>query len=209
MNIPERFDTMSDAEVEELYCSLLLNLNSPREGMDKLLAYLKTTDFFTAPASARYHNSRTRGLVEHSLNVCRRLVRALYDWQARLPEEDRLGPDKLASAEDSAVVSALLHDICKSNFYRLDSRNRKKGSEWVKEPYYAVREDALNYGHGEESVYIAQAYIKIKREEAFAIRFHMGDFEDQNTSRAYEKYPLAIKLHVADLEATYLDEKRG
>ena len=49
--------------------------NITREGSDKLLDFLENrSDFFTAPASTRYHNAFEGGLLRHSLNVYHCLV---------------------------------------------------------------------------------------------------------------------------------------
>ena len=177
-----------------------------RPGADELLAYLNRSDFFRAPASMRYHCAYEGGLCEHSVNVYRRLlanVRAEYgeDWE------------KVVSHETVAVCG-LLHDLCKIDFYKPDFRNVKENGEWVRKPCF-TREEVLPFGHGEKSVYIAGSFIKLTREEAMAINWHMGGFDvrakggDGSISDAYRLYPLAVLLHVSDLEATYIDEKRS
>ena len=40
-----------------------------RQGADELLEWLKRTDFFTAPASSKYHCACENGLVMHSVSV--------------------------------------------------------------------------------------------------------------------------------------------
>ena len=173
-----------------------------RPGADRLLAWLETTDFFTAPASTKHHLSHEGGLVEHSLNVHKRLVGLLECLYMR----------ELSDAElETAAICGLLHDVCKANFYKTEMRNTKdENGQWVKVPYYAV-DDQLPYGHGEKSVYIISGFMKLTREEAMAIRWHMGGFESQSPfgsamSRAYEMFPLAVMLHMADLWATFIDE---
>ncbi len=163
-----------------------------RDGADKLLEWLKGSDFFTAPASAKYHGNHEGGLCEHSLNV----------WH-------RLSQECDASAETTAICG-LLHDVCKVNFYITSTRNVKNEStgQWEKQPYYTV-DDKVPYGHGEKSVYIISGFMRLTREEAFAIRFHMGDYADKNTPKAFSMFPLALMLHIADLEATFIDEKEG
>ena len=73
-------------------------------------------------------------------------------------------------------------------------------------------DDPLPYGHGEKSVYIISGYMRLTREEAFAIRYHMGysSTEDpRNVSAAFEMFPLAFALSTADSEATYfIDGKK-
>lgn len=178
--------------------------NIQREGADKLLEYLlsKSSDFFTAPASQRYHGSYEGGLVEHTLNVhdCltayleRQRVRELYHMQYD---------------DESIAIAALLHDICKINCYKPGTRNVKdEKGVWHVVPSYEY-EDKLPYGHGEKSVYIVTGFMKLTREEAFAIRYHMGfsGIEDKrNIGDALEQFPLAFALNVADMEATYFLE---
>ena len=174
-----------------------------REGADALLGYLTSDacDFFRAPASTRYHGSYEGGLVEHSLNV----YDCLCDYLARNRVKDVYGLEY--SAESIAIV-ALLHDLCKTNFYVESTRNVKENGVWKSVPYYTI-DDRLPYGHGEKSVYIASGYMRLTRDEAFAIRYHMGFSgpEDVNSvSSAFEMFPLAFALNVADSEATYFVE---
>ncbi len=177
-----------------------------RDGAEDLKNYLLKSDFFSAPASIRYHCSYEGGLCEHSVNTYKRLLKNV---QSEFGEEW----EKTVSHE-SVAICGLLHDLCKIDFYKKDFRNVKVNGEWVKKPCF-TREEALPYGHGEKSVYIAHSFIKLTREEAMAINWHMGGFDarvkggDGSVSEAYCKYPLAVLLHVSDLEATYIDEKRG
>ena len=183
------------AEFVEIY-----NKNITRPGADRLLSWLETTDFFTAPASTRYHCACPSGLVQHSVNVYEVMMEKHFD-----PETD--------SAESFALC-ALLHDVCKAQFYKISTRNVKneKTGQWEKVPYYTI-EDAFPYGHGEKSVFLIERFVRLKPAEATAIRWHMGGFDDAarggnfSISVAYDKYPIAVKLHLADLEATYLREK--
>lgn len=175
-----------------------------REGADKLLDYLASrSDFFTAPASTQYHLSCEGGLCEHSLNV----YRCLTDYLDRQRVKDTYG---LNVSEETAAIVALLHDVCKADCYTVSYRNKKDDATgvWQKVPYYEFR-DRMPYGHGEKSVYIISGYMKLSREEAFAIRYHMGfsgNEDPRNVGAAFEMYPLAFALSVADMEATYFIE---
>lgn len=175
--------------------------NIKRKGSDKLLEYLMSdaSDFFTAPSSTRFHGSHEGGLVEHSVNV----YHCLADYLTR-PRTKELY--RMDYSEETVALVALLHDICKLNFYKIDYRNAKNAQGiWEKVPYYTV-DDTLPYGHGEKSVYIISSYMRLSREEAFAIRYHMGfsGIEDKNSiGKAFEMFPLAFALNVADMEATY------
>ena len=174
-----------------------------RDGSDKLLEFLEKSDFFTAPASTRYHGAFEGGLLRHSLNVYECLTEYLARERVRKKYE-------LNVSEESAAIAALLHDICKVNFYTISMRNSKneQTGQWEKVPYYAIN-DTLPYGHGEKSVYMISGFMRLTREEAMAIRWHMGfsGIEDKNTiGKALEMYPLAFALSVADMEASYFLE---
>ncbi len=172
-----------------------------RKGAQALLDYLLSdaSDFFTAPSSTRFHGSYEGGLVEHSVNV----YHCLKDYLTRPRTKELYGMD---FSEETIALVALLHDICKLNFYKVEYRNAKNDKGvWEKVPYYTI-DDTLPYGHGEKSVYIISSYMRLSREEAFAIRYHMGfsGIEDKNSiGRAFEMFPLAFALSVADMEATY------
>ena len=178
-----------------------------REGADRLLDFLcsDNSDFFTAPASTRYHGSYPGGLLEHSLNV----YDCLHDYMSRPRVREIYGLDY---TEESIAIVALLHDLCKVNFYVESTRNVKENGVWKSVPYYTI-DDQLPYGHGEKSVYIASGYMRLTRDEAFAIRYHMGFSKDDpnDVGAAFAKFPLAIALATADLEASYFleDSKKG
>lgn len=170
-----------------------------RAGSKEFLEWLLKTDFFTAPASSRFHCACEGGLVLHSLNV-------YHTLRERYFEEDK-------DNEESFAICALLHDLCKAQFYKVSTRNVKNDAtgQWEKVPYYSV-EDAFPYGHGEKSVFLIERFMRLKTSEAMAIRWHMGGFDEAARSggfalsNAFDKYPLAVKLHLADLESTYLRE---
>lgn len=180
--------------------------NVKREGADKLLDYLCSSDFFCAPASAKFHLSREGGLAEHSINVYKRLLKYVV---CEYGENYR---EKIS--DESIAICGLLHDLCKIDFYKQDLRNVKNADgAWEQRAYYTI-DEKLPYGHGEKSVYIINGFIRLTREEALAINWHMGGFDDRVRSGnfaiagAYYMYPLAVMLHIADLSASYLDEIR-
>lgn len=179
--------------------------NITRPGADKLLAWIESSDFYAAPASTRFHLSSPGGLLEHSLHVFERM-------KAICANEATITPGFNEPSMETIAVCGLLHDICKANFYAVEMRNRKNDQgRWEQYPFYVV-DDKLPYGHGEKSVYIISGFMRLSREEAMAIRWHMGfadnDFRGGGYSvgNAFEKFPLAVLLHIADLQATYLDE---
>ena len=169
-----------------------------RNGADRLLEWLEGTDFFVAPASTKFHGACEGGLVQHSVNVYHAMRDHFFE------EGDQ---------EESFALCALLHDLCKASFYKKGTRNVKNEATgaWEKVLNYTI-EDQFAYGHGEKSVWLIERFIKLKPAEAIAIRWHMGGFDEAARggsfaiSQAYDQYPLAGKLHMADLYATYLME---
>lgn len=162
-----------------------------RPGADELLSWLDKTDFYTAPASTKFHESYNGGLVEHSVNVFNELVRLLKAY-----------PQVKCSGETAAIIS-LLHDVCKANTYSVEMRNRKENGVWVQVPTYVFNEQLKFGGHGSKSLYLVQKHIQLTDEEATCINCHMG-VENGNWSvnEAYRAFPLAFLLHTADMAST-------
>ena len=180
--------------MKEEFLKLLRSTN--RENIEELIEFIEKTDFYNAPASTRFHGSREHGLLEHSLKV--------YEILKQKVEKSIIPINIL---QESIILIALLHDICKINYYKVDYRNVKNSlGVWEKVPYYTV-DDTIPYGHGEKSVMMLTEYIKLTPEEKYAIRWHMGFTEPKelyNTiGAAYKRYPLALLLHEADLESSY------
>ncbi len=170
-----------------------------REGANELLTWMQSTDFFTAPASTRFHGACEGGLVMHSVNVFEVLWHRFQD----------AGP-----TAESLALCGLLHDLCKANFYKPGFRNVKDDATgvWSKVPTYTVQ-DAFPYGHGEKSVFLIERFVRLKPAEAVAIRWHMGGFDEAvrggsyAIGEAWHQHPLGVMLHIADLEASYLLER--
>ena len=176
-----------------------------REGADELLEYLKSTDFFTAPASSRYHNSFEGGLCDHSINVYYRLK--------KLIDNEDLLYNKYS--DETIAIIGLLHDLCKINFYVKDYRKVNEGGVWITKPYYKI-DEVYPYGHGEKSVYIINKYMKLTDTEALAINWHMGPYDQrvkgqspQTLEAALQSDDIVFLTYIADSMATYLDEKEG
>ena len=181
----------------EIYKKLLLSTKRP--GIENLVQWLDNSDFKVAPASTRYHSNYEGGLLKHSLNVYEECMR----------QQDLI---KLFNVpKESIIITSLLHDICKVNYYKMEMRNVKKNGAWVQEPYYTV-EDMFPMGHGEKSIIIAQQYIQLTEVEIAMIRNHMGGFVDTSyfsSSNLFNKYPESLILHIADIKATYILESPG
>lgn len=174
---------------KEMFISLLTVAAGERRGFGNFIEWLEDTDFFEAPVSSKFHGSSEGMLCRHSLNVYERM-------QSRHAECKTRG-----IRPESCIVAPLLHDICKVNFYVKDGEKYKYNDKlW------------LPVGHGERSVILAQQHMTLTEEEMVAIRWHMGTFDDaarggsRTLSEVFRRYPLALMLHLSDMEAAYLDE---
>lgn len=178
----------------------LCNRYITRDGHENLVSWLESSDFFTAPASTRFHGSHEGGLLEHSLNVYRCLRK----------EITQEGLEDAYTCETIALV-ALFHDVCKANFYKKGTRNVKVDGEWTVKEVYEI-DEKFPCGHGEKSVIILQNFISLTAEEILAIRAHMGGFDasvkggEHFIGRIFERSKLALLLHIADMKATYMME---
>lgn len=170
-----------------------------RDGIKDLMEWLESTDFFTAPASTRFHGAYEGGLARHSLNVYSQLER-LVNWY---------GYSEEYSKETLAIV-ALFHDVCKVGCYKTEMRWRKDDrNQWEQYATYRFQEDFAFGGHGSKSVFLVQNFAKLTPDEAVAINCHMGQWDAttySNPTAAYEKCPLAWLLHVADEAADFIDK---
>lgn len=191
---------MTNEKVER-FRSLISSVE--REGIEQLMRFIEKSDFYTAPASTRFHGAQEGGLLEHSLNVYECLLRKKRAEGSLWNELLRDVPD------ESIIITALLHDICKTYYYAVEMRNKKVDGAWVQVPSYTV-DDKIPYGHGEKSVMMIEEYIKLRPYERYAIRWHMGPYSGERDwttlGMAMEKYPLVMALFEADMEATHLLE---
>lgn len=197
-------EIMSKEELEEQKEMILDLLRSTeRDGIDKLADYLSdSTDFFTAPASTRFHNNFSGGLAKHCLNVYENF-KSLLEIKG------------IEMSEDSIIICALLHDLCKCNTYVVETRNRKnEQGQWEKYNIWATNKDVdIPLPHSSRSIAIIRKFIKLSIKEELTIFYHMGpyggeDYEYRNMLKAAnEKYPQTVLFYVADTIASYLDEE--
>ena len=160
-----------------------------RDGINSLMNWLDSTDFYVAPASTKYHGAVPGGLCAHSLQVFKNLLRKYESGE---------------SMESFAIV-ALFHDLCKVNFYKATEKTDSDGNVTIK---YSI-DDQLPMGHGEKSIYYIVRHMELTAEELLSIRWHMGAYATRNTGEAdamqqtLNKYKLALKLQQSDMEAAY------
>ena len=222
---------MNTKENIEIFEALMSKVK--REGIDGLMGYIRKSDFYTAPTSTRFHLSVEGGLLQHSLNVYDALVASLKDNGDGTFSYMVAGKEVEKIPEESVILMALVHDICKTYFYAAEIKNRKvydkdrveearaarqqikndSNGDYFWESYngYTV-DDQIPYGHGEKSVMIVENYIKLTGMERYAIRWHMGftdvsPMQQYTISAAYKKYPIAWALHNADMQAsTFMED---
>ena len=196
---------MNNNQNVERFRSIIATINRP--GIDKLMKFIEEkSDFYTAPASTKYHLSCEGGLLQHSLNV--------YDALMQLKTVEPLRTALARHDNASIAIVALFHDLCKTMFYKVSTRNVKneETGKWEKVPYYTI-EDTIPYGHGEKSVMMMESLqVRLTNAEKYAIRWHMGAYEPKENynalNAAFERYPLALALHIADMVASNITEDK-
>ena len=211
---------LSEAEIEENKQEFLSLVNSLTiEGVDKegLINYLESSDFFTAPASTKYHAAYYGGLCKHSLNVYKILSNLVSDYGHKCSSQ---------IDQNSIIIAALFHDLSKTNFYEASARNVKQYSpngtksdnlgkfDWISQESFNIKDasDRMLYAdHGTNSMYLISKYIPLSDEESCAIVNHHAGMDNNMANRdltaIYNRYSLAALLHAADFIATYIAER--
>ncbi len=180
-----------------------------RDGIEDLIKYCQKGDMYTAPSSTQYHMSVNGGLLIHSLNVLDALRSLLQKNEDGSYSYMVAGKEVARVTEETVIVIALLHDLCKIGYYGVEKRNKKIDGKWEEVDFYKV-DDKIPYGHGEKSVMRAMEFIKLTTEEKMAIRWHMGFPDDyagkQSFGKAIEMFPIVWELHNADMQAAHFME---
>lgn len=203
-----------------------------RPGIENVLNWLETTDFYTAPASSVFHGNYEGGLLEHSMNIVRVAIKIKGAMDSLLSKQiadttDPIIKNELAQratrlnalTTDSIILAGALHDVCKANVYKMDSRNVKNDltGKWDKVPYYKPDYTEFPAGHGEKSVIILlRLGLELTDEELLAIRWHMSAWDmpfqsaeaKSSISVARDKHPLVSILQSADQLTTAILETK-
>ena len=187
-------------ENKKVFLNLLKSVD--RKGIDALMEYLEAkTDFFTAPASTKYHNNCIGGLLAHTLNV--------YESFKSL-----LKLRNIEVSEESIIIISLLHDICKCNYYVLEQRNRKINGKWEQVDVWSnTKSVSPPLPHSYRSIRMLQSFLRLTPQEELCIYYHMGPYggEDYEYRSLLQKvntdYPETLLFYTADLFSTYLDEE--
>ena len=185
----------------------ICNEKISRQGINDLLTWMSNEekcDFFTAPASSKFHSNFESGLCEHSIKVYEILLQLAKLY---------LSEEEFQKKQESIAIIALFHDLCKANFYKKGSRNVKgEDGKWYAKEIWEI-DEKVPLGHGEKSCMLLQQYMKLNPAELMAIRYHMGGFDnavkggDFAITNAFQYDKLIPLLHVADLISSYLFEE--
>ena len=201
-------DLMQSQKID-LVKNFLLQTN--RQGIDSVINFLDGTDFYTAPSSMTYHSNYNGGLLDHSLLV----YTIAMKFRQSLIE---LNPELISKLpEESVVISALLHDICKCGFYVQKEKWKKNDNgQWESYLGYEIN-DSFPIGHGEKSVIMLLAIgLQLTPDEMLAIRYHMGSWDGAMLTNdlkysyqtAMNMCPLMTLLQTADNTSSLLFEKK-
>lgn len=206
-------ETLATEKAE--FISLLKSVKREGAQIELLLQRLEESDFYTAPASTKYHNNCEGGLLDHSLSVYKNL-KALVKSK---------GYEDIIS-EESMIICGLLHDISKANYYEKVFKNKKVYStdgskrdeggyfDWHTVQEYATKPDYQRFqfgSHEQNSEYLVRAYIPLYQEESMAILHHHAgmayDSVQAHFGIIWERAPLALFLHIADMISSFIDEE--
>jgi len=159
-----------------------------RPGIEELIGWLDTTNFYTSPASTMFHGNFEGGLARHSLMVYQEFWDKVLHYGLDVPE-------------DAAVLAGICHDFCKIGLY--EPNLLKNGNLSDSKPYKV--NDTFPYGHGEKSVRVLEDFVKLTEQEAILIRWHMGPYDKEWEN--YEKkvlsmHPEVMLIHHADAEVS-------
>lgn len=213
---------LTDEQIEKNYKEFidLLTTNVKREGINNLVAWLNAKDTKVAPATAKHYGAYKGGLIEHVLHTYKRLKKLLNVEYPTFVADESGEMEQIESncpySDETIAIVGLLLDISKVGYYEIAERNVKdENGNWTKVPYYQAKDIStrLFFGsHSMNSVYMVSKFIKLTYDEELALLYHMGGFDAsddtisvKNISTAFAKVPLALLLHQADAQATFLD----
>lgn len=183
-------------------------MGTKRANMEKLIGWMDTNGFFTAPCSGSFHLAYEGGLAEHSLNVME---------QALKLAETLDGEWKMLN-KDSIIIASLLHDLGKTGQFgkanyvpnMLKGRATKANPDPVpkqseKKPYI-TNPDLLYVDHEIRSIQIASQFIELTEDESYAILNHNGMYSNLRYAYSGKETPLNLVVHWADMWAARVIE---
>ena len=210
-------------EVKQEYIDLLKEIKRPDCDIDGFIAYLESTDFFSAPASTQYHCSFPGGLCLHSINVYKALKVLTDKFASKIDNNTKeIMP---CYNRDSILIVGLLHDLDKIFKYEKACKNEKEYCDdgdksdsigtfrWKTTETYRVKDAStkVNLGNkGFASYMIASMFFSLSEEEVYALTYQYSAVSNEqltDLSTILARYNLGVFLHSADIIATYCLEK--
>jgi hypothetical protein len=137
--------------------------STKREGINDLITWMERHEFFTSPASAKYHGNYNQGLMIHSIKI--------YYLFKELCNEFGLIID-----EDTIIICSLGHDLCKAGFYKFNY-----------DVMEIVKNDNHPDGHAKLSISILERHIKLNDIEKSIILYHMGMYGTKEFGKVINK----------------------
>ena len=192
------------AQLRDKFDRILKHIDN-RNGINELVKWLESTDFFTAPASTKFHGNYQGGLVEHSIHVVE-FGLTIFNWILKYkPEYEYM--------KESVIFCGLFHDVCKiSQYIKEEKWTKDNNNKWVKYMGYSV-DDKFPFPHGPKSVYYISKFVELKEIEATAIAYHMGASDgiqpNSLSSYSYQKaaeQPLVRILNAADIASVVIGD---
>ena len=163
-------------------CLALLR-STHRDKIEELINHITKMGYFEAPGSLKHHRF-VGGLVSHSLETYHK---ALQLRMIKIKEGFALSE----MPDDSVIIAALMHDLCKADVLRFDTVIRKA---YVCKKYH---------GHSARSVrQVGYSGFKLTPQEREAILWHMGGEHicpnKAERVKFYESHPLCDIIRKAD-----------
>ena len=181
-------------ENRDRFNELLNKLNKEENNVDEFIQFLHDYQFYTSPATSKYHRNYRGGLCEYALEVydkLNQLVGLFY-------------PD---TSEETIIKLGLLQSLSKLYYYEEYERNVKDESgKWAKVKDYKVRDSSgrFTFGNVYMNAYIlASRYISFTEEEICILTNCdcniTNECSNQDLFAILNKYPLTTLLHTAIL----------
>ena len=183
----QAMDANEMTPVEE-YNALLSFVKKRADQVNKFDKFLlKETNWLTAPASTRFHLAEEGGLIKHSVNVAKTLIKMRRELLPGISLE-------------SCVIAALFHDVGKVGFPGTPYYIKNPNEWYIKNRgiKYTVNPECVHMDTSSRSLHLISSYVILTPEEAQAIRYHDGQYVDENRSVAHKEAPLTRLLQYAD-----------
>lgn len=196
---PEEFLTPEENIKKEVLAALK-DCGKPTDAIERIIDAMDRKGFWSAPCSGGYHLCVEGGLAKHSLNVYK---------HAHAIAKALLSEKEYEEMKNSITVVSLLHDLGKTGDFGMPLYTPnilKSGKQSTAKPF-TRNESLLPISHATTSIILLrEAGFPLTQDEMFAIRYHDGLYERENSSLQGHETPLYLILHDADMWASRVSE---